>query len=127
MNLVSIALLVVAFILAIVGVVVAVGRPTTKAAPVFALVISSLLLIGVFVLFALSLVAAPVDGDAVESAIEAGYLTDSGTVVTVDCPVDPPSTDGSVFLCSATNDAGIVDVVEVRVQGDSFTWEVVAE
>ena len=49
-NLVSIALLVAAFILAIVGVVVAVGRPTKMGLSVFALVASSFLLIGVVVL-----------------------------------------------------------------------------
>ena len=55
------------------------------------------------------------------------YLSDSGTVVTVDCPVEPPSANGSTFLCSARNETGTVEVVEVRVQGESFTWEILTE
>ncbi len=71
-NLVTVALLVAAFILAIVGLVVAVTRPTRKGESVFALIMSSLLLIGVIVLFGLGLVAAgPVDVATVESTIEA--------------------------------------------------------
>ena len=118
-NLISMALLVMAFVLAIAGLVVAVARPTKKRASVFALVVSSLLILGVVVLFALGLVAAtPLDGAEVETTIEGWYLSDSGAVVTVACPVEPPSTDGSVFVCSATHDSGLVDVVEVTVQGD---------
>ncbi len=47
--------------------------------------------------------------------------------MTVDCPVEPPSANGSTFLCSARNETGTVDVVEVRVQGESFTWAILTE
>ena len=56
-NLVVMALLLSAFVLAIVGLVIAVSRPTKKRESVFALVVSSLLIIGVIALFALRLIS----------------------------------------------------------------------
>ena len=56
-NLAIMALLLSAFVLAIVGVVIAVSRPTKKRESVFALVVSSLLITGVIALFALRLIS----------------------------------------------------------------------
>jgi hypothetical protein len=56
-NLINVAILVAALILAIAGLFLAVTRPTKKRESVFALVMSSVLLIGVAVLFALRVVA----------------------------------------------------------------------
>ena len=57
-NLVNGAILLLAFILALVSVIVAVNRPTKKREPVFALVVSSSLIIGTIVVFTLRVVAA---------------------------------------------------------------------
>ena len=57
-NLVNGAILLLAFILAVISVIVAVNRPTKKREPVFALVVSSLLIIGTIVVFTLRVVAA---------------------------------------------------------------------
>jgi uncharacterized membrane protein len=57
-NLVNGAILLLAFILAVISVIVAVSRPTKKREPVFALVVSSLLIIGTIVVFTLRVVAA---------------------------------------------------------------------
>ncbi len=128
LSLILIALLVAAFVLAIAGLVLALRRPTRLGESVFALVLSSVLLIGTLVLFALGLVAAaPLDSEAVEASIQEWYQTTSGTAVTVDCPVMTPTMGGSDFLCSARSDAGVVEVVEVHVQGDSITWDTAAE
>jgi hypothetical protein len=126
-NLISTALLVAAFILAIAGLFIAVSRPTKKSAAVIALVSSSLLLLGIVVLYALRIAAgSSVASEAVEADIAGWYLSTSGAIVTVDCPVDPPTADGATFLCSATHGAGNVEVVQVTVQGESFTWQVMA-
>ena len=57
MNVIILAILGAAFILAITGLAIAITRPTKKGASVFALVISFALLIGVTLLFGLHLVA----------------------------------------------------------------------
>ena len=57
-NLVNGAILLLAFILAVISVIVAVNRPTKKREPVFALVVSSLLIIGTIIVFTLRVVAA---------------------------------------------------------------------
>lgn len=65
------ALIVTAFILAIAGVVIAVSRPTSKGTAVFALVVSSLLVLALFALIGLRLAdAAHVGADPVDSVIE---------------------------------------------------------
>jgi hypothetical protein len=57
-NLINVSILLAAFILAIISLVIAVQRPTRKREPVFALVMSSLLIIGMIVLFAIRVVVA---------------------------------------------------------------------
>ena len=57
-NLVNGAILLLAFILAVISVIVAVNRPTKKREPVFALVASSLLIVGTIVVFTLRVLAA---------------------------------------------------------------------
>ncbi len=56
-NLVNGAILLLAFILAVISVIVAVQRPTKKREPVFALVVSSVLIIGTIVVFTLRVAA----------------------------------------------------------------------
>jgi hypothetical protein len=114
-----------AFILSVAGLVISVTRPTTKVWSVIALLLSSLLTFGVVILYGLGLVASsPLDVTQVESTIQAWYLSDSGAKVSVVCPVDPPSSDGSQFVCSAAHASGQIDVVQVTVEGRSFTWKV---
>lgn len=114
-----------AFVLAVAGLVISVTRPTTKVWSIIALVLSSVLTFGVVVLYGLRLVAAaPLDVPEVESTIQAWYLSDSGAKVSVVCPIDPPTSDGSQFVCSASHASGQVDAVQVTVVGRSFTWKV---
>ena len=57
-NLINGAILLLAFILAVISVIVAVNRPTKKREPVFALVASSVLIVGTIVVFTLRVLAA---------------------------------------------------------------------
>jgi hypothetical protein len=63
-NLINGAILLIAFILAVIAVVVSVQRPTKKREPVFALVVSSLLIVGTIVVFTARVVAAGLVGGA---------------------------------------------------------------
>ena len=67
----TLALVVSAFILAIAGIAIAVMRPTRRGLPVFALVLSSLLVLALFAIIGLRLAdAAHIPGDAVDSIVE---------------------------------------------------------
>jgi hypothetical protein len=63
-NLINGAILLTAFLLAVIAVVVSVQRPTRKREPVFALVMSSLLIVGTIVVFTARVVAAGLVGGA---------------------------------------------------------------
>jgi hypothetical protein len=120
---VTIVLLGIAVVLGAIGLVLAVRRPTTKVVPVAAVLLSPLFLIGAIVSYALAAAAPPpFDAADVESTIQAWYFSESGSVVTVVCPPEVPTTDGSVFICSAYLESGQMDAVQVRAQSGSFTW-----
>lgn len=122
----TVALLAIALILAIIGVILALRRPTTKARPVISLILSLVLAGGAVALYAFNaLTPPPFDAADVESTVEAWYLSDSGASVTVICPHEVPTVDGAVFLCSAQLESGMIDAVQVHVQGGSFTWRTV--
>lgn len=120
----NILMVIAAFILAIIGLVIAVRRPTKKRESVFALVVSSLMLVGIvgFMIFT----ANQLDVPGLESQIEAWATAQTGEGVNVNCPPNPPSAVGDVFSCTATSATGSSYVVNVTMLEDSMvTWEMV--
>jgi hypothetical protein len=85
----NILMVIAAFILAIIGLVIAVRRPTKKRESVFALVVSSIMLVGIvgFMIFT----ANQLDVPGLESQIEVWATTQTGEGVNVTCPPNPPS------------------------------------
>ncbi|MEV8367980.1 DUF2510 domain-containing protein [Microbacterium sp. NPDC064584] len=120
----NILMVIAAFILAIIGLVIAVRRPTRKRESVFALVVSSLMLVAIvgFMIFT----ANQLDVPGLESQIEAWATAQTGEAVNVACPPNPPSGVGDVFSCTATGATGSSYVVNVTMLEESMvTWEIV--
>ena len=111
-----------AFILAIIGLVIAFRRPTKKRESIFALVVSSLMLM--FIVGFTIVTANQLDVPTLEAEIESWATAQTGEAVDVTCPRNPPSAVGEVFSCSATGSTGSSYVVQVTMLEDSMvTWE----
>lgn len=120
----NIVMVVAAFILAIIGLVIAIRRPTKKRESVFALVVSSLFL--VFIVGVSIVTANQLDGPALEAQIEVWATAETGEAVDVTCPPNPPSSAGEAFSCTATSAAGSTYVVTVTMHENSMaSWEMV--
>jgi len=120
----NILMVIAAFILAIIGLVLAVRRPSKRRESVFALVVSSLMLVGIvgFMIFT----ANQLDVPGLESQIEAWATAQTGEGVKVTCPPNPPSAVGDVFSCTATSATGSSYVVNVTMLENSMvTWDMV--
>lgn len=117
----QIAVLVVAFVLSIVGLAVALLRPTRKREAVIGLVLSTALL--GFVAFRIATAPAAVDASALESEIAAWAIGQTGEVSQVTCPASIPQTADAVFTCAVVGESGAEWEVAVRVQADAITWE----
>jgi len=120
----NILMVVAAFILAIIGLVIAIRRPTKKRESVFALVVSSIFLVligGTMIVNANQL-----DVPALESQIGTWATAQTGEAVVVTCPPNPSSSVGDVFSCTATGASGSSFVINVTMLDDSnVTWEMV--
>ena len=113
-----------AWALSIIGLVIAVQRPTRKRESIFALVFTSLSL--VFVAVRLILSMNMIDSAALESQIAQWFQEGTGEQSVVDCPAATSGAVGSVFLCSATGPTGTTATVRVTVlDGDMLSFEVV--
>lgn len=119
----NIVMVVTAFILAIIGLVIAVRRPTKKRESIFALVVSSLMLI--FIVVFTVVTANQLDVPTLEGEIESWATAQTGDVLDVTCPRNPPSAVGDVFTCSGTGSTGSNYVIKVTMLEDSMvTWEI---
>lgn len=126
LGLVNIAMVLAAFVLAIVGLFIAVRRPTKKRESIFALVVSSLMLIFLVVRLVLAVSASTLDTGVLESQIAAWAGQQTSETFQVRCPVEPSAVPGTVFTCSATGDADTAWTVQVTVNADDTVgWEVV--
>jgi hypothetical protein len=115
-------MVVAAVVLAIVGLVIAIRRPTKKRQSIFALVVSSLMLI--FVLGQFVIAANEVDVAGLESEIATWATQQTGQQVRVACPSMPVTTAGTEYICTAKNATGSTWAIRVTmVQGDQATWE----
>lgn len=126
LGFVNIAMVLAAFVLAIVGLVIAVRRPTKKRESIFALVVSSLMLIFLVVRLVLAVSVSALDAGVLESQIAAWVGQQTSETFQVRCPAEPSAVPGTVFNCSATGDAGTAWTVQVTVNADDTVgWEVV--
>ncbi len=121
LGFVQIGVLVAAFVLSIVGLVLAIRRPTRKGEAIFGLVLSAILL--GFLAFRIVTAPAAVDAVALEGEIAAWALGQTGEVSQVTCPDSPPRAVGAVFTCSVVGASGDEWEVAVTVNADSVTWE----
>lgn len=121
-GLAQIGLVVAAFILSIVGLVLAIVRPTRKREAIFGLVLSALLL--GFMVFRILTAPATIDSAALEGEIEAWALEQTGEVTQVTCPANPPTATGALFTCTAVGASGTTWAVAVNVADDTLTWDV---
>ena len=125
LGFVNIAMVLAAFVLAIVGLVIAVGRPTKKRESIFALAVSSLMLILLVARLVLALSASVLDATVLESQIAAWAGEQTGETFKVDCPAEPSAAAGTAFNCAATGDAGTAWTIQVTVNADNTVgWEV---
>lgn len=117
----QVIVVVVAFILSIMGLAIALLRPTRKREAVVGLVLSAALL----ALIAVRVATAPaaVDAAALEGEIAAWTIGQTGEMSQVTCPESIPQTTDAVFTCSVVSESGAEWEVAVRVQADSITWE----
>lgn len=119
-GLVAMALGAAAFVLSVIGLVIAILRPTRKGSAVTALVLSALL-IGFFV-FRMITAASSVDAAALEEDITAWIQAQSGELAVVVCPENPPTAVGSIFRCAVTTPSSPLQV-DVTVQADgTVSW-----
>lgn len=126
LGFVNIAMVLAAFVLAIVGLVIAVRRPTKKRESIFALVLSSLMLTFLVVRLVLAVSVSALDAGVLESQIAAWAGQQASETFQVRCPAEPSAVPGTVFTCTATGDAGTAWTVQVTVNADDTVgWEVV--
>lgn len=117
----QVGLLVAALVLSIIGLVIAIRRPTRKREAVFGLVLSVILL--GFVMFRIVTAPGAVDAAALEGEIAAWAIGQTGEVSQVTCPETPPQAVGAVFTCNVVGAGGSEYEVAVTVHADSVTWE----
>lgn len=125
LGFINIAMVLAAFVLAIVGLVIAVRRPTKKRESIFALVVSSLMLIFLVVRLVLAFSASVLDEGVLESQIAEWAGQQTSETFQVDCPAEPSAASGTVFTCAAAGDAGTQWTIQVTVNADDTVgWEV---
>ncbi|WP_425842330.1 DUF4333 domain-containing protein [Microbacterium sp. PA5] len=126
-SLVNVAMVIAAFVLAIVALRIAIRRPTKKRESIFALVVSSLMLVFLAVRLVIAFNTFTIDDALVENAIAEWAAQETGESFDVTCPPVPNVAAGDTFTCSATGNAGTQWQVEVTVGADgTATWMVVA-
>lgn len=125
LGLLNIVMVLAAFVLAIIGLVIAIRRPTKKRESIFGLVVSSLMLIFLVVRLVMTLSVSVLDTTVIESQIATWASQQAGETFQVYCPAEPSATAGTVFTCAATGDAGTAWTVQVTVNADDTVgWEV---
>ena len=125
LGLVNIVMVLAAFVLAIIGLVIAIRRPTKKRESIFGLVVSSLMLIFLVVRLVLASSASVLDAAVLESQIATWAGQQTSETFQVDCPTEPSATAGTVFTCAATGNAGTAWTFQVTVNADdTIGWEV---
>lgn len=125
LGLVNFGMVLAAFVLAIIGLVIAIRRPTKKRESIFGLVVSSLMLIFLVVRLVMTLSVSVLDAAVIESQIATWAGQQTSETFQVDCPTEPSATAGTVFTCAATGNAGTVWTVQVTVNADDTVgWEV---
>ena len=113
LGLVNIGMVLAAFVLAIIGLVIAIRRPTKKRESIFGLVVSSLMLIFLVVRLAMVLSVSVLDAAVLESQIATWAGQQTSETFQVDCPAEPSATAGTVFTCAATGNAGTAWTVQL--------------
>ena len=125
LGLVNIGMVLAAFVLAIIGLVIAIRRPTKKRESIFGLVVSSLMLIFLVVRLVMTLSVSVLDAAVLESQIATWAGQQTSETFQVDCPAEPSATAGTVFTCAATGSSGRAWTVQVKVNADDTVgWEV---
>lgn len=125
LGLVNIVMVLAAFVMAIIGLVIAIRRPTMKRESIFGLLVSSLMLIFLVVRLVMTLSVSVLDAAALESQIATWAGQQTSETFQVDCPAEPSATAGTVFTCAATGSAGTAWTVQVTVNpDDTVGWEV---
>jgi hypothetical protein len=119
-GLAAMTLIATAFALAVVGLVIAIRRPTPKGSAVFALVMS-VLLVGFFV-FRLITAASMVNAGELENEITLWVQAQTGDLAVVVCPEDPPSAVGSIFSCAVTTPTSSLQVDVTVQEGGTVSW-----
>lgn len=122
-GLAQVALGLTAFVLSVVGLVIAIRRPTRKAQAILGVVLSTLFL-GFLAFRIAAATTGGIDSAALEGEIEAWALSQTGEVTEVVCPASPPTATGAVFSCTAMSATGAPWTVAVTVQDDVLTWSV---
>lgn len=117
----QIALAAGAFVLSLVGLVVAVARGSRKSGAVVGLVLSGIV-VG-FLVVRLAAVGGSPDAGALEDDIAAWAQAETGQMTRVECPSDAPKSAGAIFACQATDEAGAVRLITVTVGEEALTWE----
>ncbi|WP_315549829.1 DUF4333 domain-containing protein [Microbacterium aurum] len=125
LGLVNIVMVIAAFVLAIIGLVIAIRRPTKKRESIFGLVVSSLMLIFLVVRLVMTLSVSVLDTAVIESQIATWASQQTSETFQVDCPTEPSASAGTVFTCAATGSSGRAWTVQVKVNADDTVgWEV---
>lgn len=126
-SLANIVMVLAALVLSIVGLVVAVRRPTKKKESIFGLVASIVLILFAVARVAFAFLAAPViDVPALETQISDWASTGTDEEFDTICPSTPPTETGDTFTCAATGAAGTVLTVEVTNDPDDMlSWRAV--
>lgn len=126
LGLLNIAMVLAAFILAIIGLVIAVRRPTKKRESVFALVLSSLLMVFTAARLVLGFTTMVIDVPVLEEQIASWAGQQTGEAFQVDCPTAATATPGTTFTCAAVGDGGTAWSLLVSFNADNtVAWEVV--
>lgn len=110
-----------AFVLSLVGLVVAVARRTGRSGALIGLLLSAAL-VG-FLVFRLAAAGGSSDAAALEDEMAAWAQGETGQVTQVDCPADAPGATGAIFACQATDETGAMRLITVTVGEDALTWE----
>jgi hypothetical protein len=110
-----------AFVLSLVGLMVAIARRTGKSGAVIGLLLSAAL-VG-FLLFRLAATGGSSEAAALEDEMAAWAQSETGQTTHVDCPADAPEAPGAIFACQATDETGAMRLITVTVGEDALTWE----
>ena len=109
-----------AFALAVIGLVIAVRRPTRKGSAVLALILSTLLI--AFFVFRFLTAVSTVNAAELEDEITVWIQAQTGELAVVVCPEDPPSAIGSIFSCTVTTPSSSLQVDVTVQEGGTVSW-----